>query len=322
MNTALAPTHMAPWDLQETNERRFSRKHISTYIDTAIRENPDSEAKVHEGVARLHEWRAYWAAPWTDQCTTEKYWSIKNTRLSQLDQLDIEQLVRTIYTQIAYCQAEELYVSVTAQLAMALGFSDRRDSIITVAEIVAVLSQTDAFDLRKASEEASVMVISLLVLPTNLLDAIARSVYMPPMVCTPPDVESNFESPHLTFNDCLILGKGNSHAGDICLDVINIQNKVVFRLDTDFLSTVEELPTYELDTLEKYKAWHAFKCQSYELYDLMAHQGNEFHLLNKYDKRGRLYCQGYHITTQGSPMKKAMLELHKQELIQGVPTHD
>lgn len=319
MQAAATITHMLPHDLQETNERRFSKKHINGYIDQAIRENPASEAKVIHGIELLQGWLKYWAAPWTDQCSTEKYHASKNARLAQLADLDIDQLVRAIFVNIAYHQREELYVSVTAQLAAVLGFSDRRDSIMTIAEIVAVLSLTGAYAILKAGAEASLMVSNRLVLPIALLDAMARSQYQPPMVCTPLEVKSNYESPHLTYNDCLVLGKGNGHTGDLCLDVINIQNQVTLKLDTDFLSTVEELPTYELDTLEKYQAWHTFKVQSYEIYDLIAKQGNEFHLTNKWDKRGRMYAQGYHITTQGSSFKKAMIELHHEELVQGVP---
>jgi DNA-directed RNA polymerase len=44
-----------------------------------------------------------------------------------------------------------------------------------------------------------------------------------------------------------------------------------------------------------------------------------FHLTHKVDKRGRIYSQGYHVNTQGAAFKKAMIELAKEELIEGVP---
>jgi len=35
--------------------------------------------------------------------------------------------------------------------------------------------------------------------------------------------------------------------------------------------------------------------------------------------RGRLYSQGYQITTQGTGFKKAAIEFSTQELVEGVP---
>jgi hypothetical protein len=163
------------------------------------------------------------------------------------------------------------------------------------------------------------MVQSKIPLPKELVDAAVRSKYVLPMVVEPEGITSNFESPYLTFNECQILGKGNSHAGDICLDVINTQNKVPLKLDLDFLSQVEEEPTFELDSTEKFQLWSQFKQESYESYYLLAKQGNKFWLTNKVDKRGRLYAQGYHITSQGSSFKKSSIELWEEEQVTGVP---
>ena len=51
----------------------------------------------------------------------------------------------------------------------------------------------------------------------------------------------------------------------------------------------------------------------------MVSQGNRFYLTHKVDKRGRIYAQGYHITTQGTAFKKAMIELAEPEFIEGAP---
>jgi hypothetical protein len=299
---------MAPYDLQETNERRFARKHINGYIDQSIRNNPENEAKVHAGVALLQKWMA------------QSYYASKNARIAQLASFDLEQLVRDIYVGCAYCQAPTLYVSITAQLASKLGFDDHADSIRTVAEVVAVLSSADAFDIGKASLYASLKLVNQLVFPQTLYQAIARSMYLPPLVCEPQEITNNFESPYLTFNECQILGKGNGHDQDICLDVINTQNRIPLRLDLEFLSTVEEEPSYALDTLEKLRDWDTFKMHSYAVYEMLAKQGNQFWLTNKPDKRGRLYSQGYHVNSQGTSFKKAGIELYDEEIVEGVPT--
>lgn len=302
------PTHMSLHDMQETNERRFARKHINTYLDKEIRENLESEGKVYQGVALLNIWR------------NRSYFPSKDARLVQLANFDIEQLVRDIFIGIAYYRHPELFVSVTAQLAFKLGFDDHADSIKTVAEMVAVLSETDAFDIIKPSKYASLMVVNRLTFSEQLHEAMSRSMFIPPMVCEPLEIRNNFESPYLTFNECQILRASNAHSEDICLDVINTQNKVPLKLALDFLSTEEEQPTYELDTLDKIQDWKIFKQHSYGIYHLIAKQGNRFWITNKVDKRLRLYAYGYHINTQGTPFKKAVVELYNEEIVEGVPT--
>jgi hypothetical protein len=164
------------------------------------------------------------------------------------------------------------------------------------------------------------MVVSRIPLPDTLIEFIENSQYLPPMLCEPLELVHNHSSGYLTHNDSLILGSGNHHDGDICLDVLNTINKVAFKLDLDFLSKVEEEPTFDLDSQDKIDQWMRFKKQSYYFYSLMAQQGNRFYFNNKPDKRGRTYACGYHINPQGAAFKKAQLELYREELVQGVPS--
>lgn len=302
-----APTLMLPRDIQLSNEMRYSRKHIDRYVAKEIRENPETEAKVHDGVQRLTHWMS------------QSYYPSKDARIAQLHGLNLEELVRQIFVQVAYCQVPELFTSVSAQLAARLKFSEKGDGITTIAEILAVLCLTDAFDIVKAERGSSLMVQSRIPLSERLIQYVVDSRYLPPMVCEPKRLTHNMESAYLTHNDCLILGKGNSHDEDICLDVINIQNRIPLKLDTDFLSTFEEEPTFTFKSQEQVEQWDKHKRQSYELYSLITKQGNCFYLTQKVDKRGRLYAQGYHITTQGSSFKKASVELANEELVEGVP---
>ena len=322
MPTANVTGKMTPVDLQRSNEYYYAQKHINKYALKEIQSNPQTIAKRDLGVKLLEDWIEHWKAPFTTQCTTEAYYLKKNLRLKLIEALDLKELVTDIFAHIALiAHTPELFVSCTAQLAAKLGFDEKRDAIQTVAEIISVLSNTDAFDLTKEQSNSSVMVLSNIVLSPALKDAIERSQFMPPMVCTPPEVKHNYDSPMLTYNECQILGKQNGHSGDICLDVINKQNEVPLQLDTHFLSTVEEEPTFEIDSLEKSNNWMTFKKQSHEMYKLLVRQGNQFYLTNKVDKRGRLYSSGYHINTQGSAYKKAMIELANEEVVQGVPSH-
>jgi len=301
-------SHMLPHDIQLTNEYTYSRKFIDQYIDKEIRENPAMELKVIEGVRLLEDW--------TNQTFSYKS---KNDRVAQLLGIDLEQLVRSLFIGVAYCQTPELFTSVTAQLAGRLKFDDKRDSILTVAELMAVLCLTDAFDIIKGERSDSLVIQSRIPLSLKLLTYVNQSGYLPPMVCEPLEVVNNHDSGYLTHSDCLILGQNNDHSHDICIDVINTQNKIPLKLNLEFLSTVEERPKKPLDTVEKLHQWGVFKADSYSRYLLIAGQGNRFWLTNKVDTRGRLYAAAYHISTQGSAFKKATIEFADEEIVTGVP---
>lgn len=292
---------------QEKIEQTFNRKHIDKKIREAIESNPLMVAKIEEGVSLVQ-----------DYCS-KTYYASKNARVAQVAKLDHTELITNIFVGIAYFPVHTLFTSVTAQLASRLGFDDKREAIMTVAELLAILCDTDAFDIVKADRLASLHVISRIPLEKELVEFIINSAYLPPMVCEPIELKSNYCSGYLSHKDSVILGPGNHHEGDVCLDVLNTMNRVALKLDTEFLCTLDEMPNHELDTAEKRDQWAAFKVQSLRFYKIMVDNGNEFYLTHKVDKRGRAYSQGYHITTQGSPYKKAMLELANEELVDGAP---
>jgi hypothetical protein len=294
--------------LQEMIEQRYNRKHIDAKIKKAIEQNPDTLSRVAHGVSLVENYMA------------GEYYASKMRRIEQLKQLDVQDLVMDIFIGVAYYLKPELFTSASAQIASRLKFSDKVEAITTVAELLAVLCLTDAFDIDKPDKLASLMIMSRIELPEKVVEFIENSQYLPPMVCSPLELTHNYSSGYLTHNDSLILGTGNHHDGDICLDVLNLMNSVALRLDTEFLSKVEEEPTFELDDQDKEDLWAEFKKQSYKFYELMVQCGNKFYLTHKVDKRGRIYASGYHITTQGTAFKKAMIELANEELVTGVPT--
>lgn len=294
--------------MQGRHECWYNRRHIDAKIRKAITCNPVMQEKMSQGYDLLSKWLA------------GSYYDSKMKRLAALKYVDLDELILDILVGLAYFRRQELFSSVAAILAHRLNFSDRVEAVTTVAEILAVLCQTDAFDIVKADKMASLMLVSRIPLPMELIAFMEGSEILPPMICKPLKLTHNYSSGYLTHNDSLILGSGNHHNGDICLDALNIMNSVALKLDKQFLSAIEEMPTFELDTPEKRDNWTRFKTQSYAFYALLARTGAPLYLTYKVDKRGRAYAMGYHINTQGSPFKKASLELHQEELVEGVPT--
>ena len=330
----MSDTHMNVMQ-QESIESRYNRKHIDGYIRDALTNNPQTQEKIELGVKMINDW------------LNQSYYASKDLRLAQLKKMDISMLIYEIFVSIAYCLKPELFTSVTSRIASKLGFSDRREGILTMAEMIAVLCNTDAFDINKASTYSSLMLVSRLPLPEELIKFIEQSEYLPPMVCVPLELTHNFSSGYLSHTDSVILSRGgnaNHHKGNVCLDVLNKVNQVALTLDVDFLRTVEEESTIDdpanveklrmsvtkdgrlrtedevQETLrQQHVNWNNFKSKSAQIYMLMYETGNQFYLTHKVDKRGRIYAQGYHINTQGSSYKKASIELAKKEVVEGVP---
>ena len=297
--------HMLPRDMQLANEHSFSRKHIDGYILDAL-QTGDMQKAISHGVSLLEEWQ------------NQSYYTSKDKRLDQLGDLDLHELVTKIMQGIAYVQKPELFTSVSAQLASRLQFSDKPEAIATMAEMLAVLCETDMFDIIKESRQASLMIESRIPLSQELLQFIDNTTFQLPMVCSPEYVDHNRKSGYLSYNDSLILGSGNHHEGDLCLDVINLQNNIPLKLNIEFLKEQEMLPNFKIVTPEQREQWEAFKHASHRIWLLIYNQGNKFYLTNKVDKRGRLYSVGYHINTQGNQFQKAMVELADEEIVEGV----
>lgn len=299
---------MLPEDLQRANECRYARQHVDKYLRDYILADEVIEPLIEKGVTLLEEW-----------VNTDFSYESKNVRVSALKAMDLKEIVLDLVIASAHCRGPEMFTSFTAQVAGQLGFDDKLDSIKTVAEITAVLCETDLFDLIKNNRFDSWKIVSNIELEPRLEEFIKNCTYLPPLVVKPKELTHNRDTPYLTIGpESRILNKG-LHNEDICLDVINRKNAVALSLNTRFLCLVEETSNSPLDSPEKLLMWNNMKVQSYEFYTLMTAQGNKFYLDHKADKRGRLYACGYHISTQGSPIKKAMIELHKQDVVTGVP---
>ena len=153
---------------------------------------------------------------------------------------------------------------------------------------------------------------------------IDRFQYPLPMVVPPQMVNDNHDTGYFTSRNSLILRK-NHHDGDICLDHINRVNAVRFKIDHDTARMVKnrwrnlDRPKQgetKLDFDKRVKAFEKYDRTAKDVITKILEHGNEFYLTHKYDKRGRVYCQGYHVNYQGAPWNKAVIELADKELVE------
>lgn len=299
---------MRTYDMQLANEYRFARAHIDKYMRDYVRNDVDVQPLLAQGAELLAEYM-----------NKEYSYASKNARIASIRHMDIDELVFEIVVASAYCQFEEMLSSFCAKLAGLLKFSDKVDSIQTVSEMVAVLWDTGLFDLIKNDKFDSWHIQSNIELSHELEQYVINCSYLPPMVHKPEPLENNRSTPYHTIGaDSVILNKGH-HEGDVCLDVLDRMNMTALSLNIQFLCRVEEEPNADMSAPEKQANWLSMKVQSHEHYKLMVMQGNRFYLGHKVDRRGRGYAQGYHISTQGSPYKKAMIDFADKEVITGCP---
>jgi hypothetical protein len=153
----------------------------------------------------------------------------------------------------------------------------------------------------------------------DVQEELDRFQYPLPFVVVPNTLENNNDLGYYTTTGSVILKK-NHHEGDVCLDHLNHCNSVPFSIDHRVVSMVKN----QWRNLDKPKTGEskddfAKRVRAFEKYDRTAHDvmallPEQFHLSHRPDKRGRTYCQGYHVSYQGSAWNKAVIEFAEKEV--------
>lgn len=145
-----------------------------------------------------------------------------------------------------------------------------------------------------------------------------------PMVVEPREVKTNRDTGYVLNRGSIILKK-NHHSGDVCLDHINRQNRIKLTIDRDTATMVKntwrnldkpkEGESRE-DFEKRVRAFEKYDRTCKDVHDKLAEAGDHFYLTHKYDKRGRIYCQGYHVSYMGAPWNKAVIQLADKEIVE------
>ena len=145
-----------------------------------------------------------------------------------------------------------------------------------------------------------------------------------PMVVEPRELKDNHDTGYYTSRNSVIL-KDNHHDNDVCLDHLNHMNRIKLTLNNDVAAFIEnswrnlDKPKPGEDRKDFDRRKKAFEKYDATARDVMSHleiAGGEFYLTHKYDKRGRVYCQGYHVSYQGNTWNKACIQFAHEELVE------
>lgn len=149
-----------------------------------------------------------------------------------------------------------------------------------------------------------------------------RFQYPLPMVIEPKEVRTNKESGYMLTDGSVILKK-NFHNDDVCLDHINRANKVRLTINQNTATLIKNKwrnldKTREGESREEFlkrkKAFEKHDRVAKDVMSILTARTDVFYLTHKYDKRGRVYCQGHHVTYQGTPWNKAVIEFADKEV--------
>lgn len=293
---------------QREIEWKYSKKQIRKALVTEIQSCPELALKVTDCVTLIQGYAA------------QKYYDSKSKRIAEFmaRKTDLTEVVYDIFYVVVPKRLPELFTSVVGEVASILGLANKGDSAKVAAELLAVMSEADVWDIWKEGKYESMQIASNYELSEELRKYMLQAQYLPPMVCAPRQVKNNYDSGYLTKRESMILGKGNFHNGDICLDSINKFNQIPLTLNVPLLTKLDETPKKDFKDAKQREQWLKFVKDSYDVYRELYHQGNHFYLTHRVDKRGRTYAQGYHVSTQGNSFRKAMLQFAEPEMVEGV----
>ena len=136
--------------------------------------------------------------------------------------------------------------------------------------------------------------------------------YPLPMLVPPRSLEGNKDSGYYTHSSSVIL-RGNHHDNDVCLDHLNRMNSIALSINPNAFTYVNKWK--KMDKEQTRKAFVHFNVATQQVMHFMVEANNHFYLTHKYDKRGRTYACGYHISTQGNDYQKSCIEFAHKELV-------
>lgn len=302
-------------EIQLAIEYEFSTKHTKELIHKAIGDSDVLQNIIQQSMDLIDKW------------SKQAYWPAKEIRIkSFLATNNVESIINAIVASVVPLTRPVDFTAVVGPLANKFKLVDYTTQtedyvgkVQTISEIVGLLCQTDLYDINSAaySESGHLSIQSNYHLPPELQEHLSHLMYLPPMLVPPKIMRKNTDCGYLLDSDKnrgVVLKVHNQHNLPLALDAINIFNSTAFSLDR-YVLTLEERPNKPLDTPQKAVQFHSQVEKSKRVYDLLVNTGNKFYFNHKCDKRGRINVSGYHVNLQSYEYKKALINLHKQEII-------
>ena len=236
-------------------------------------------------------------------------------------EMDIEELFYAIYAVVIPNVRVTLQQAVGAVIGRFSSIhlvSRRLKAVEILLEAIPLLE----VEITKGAEYAYVS--SMVELDESEIAIVTRQNKALPSVIPMMKVKSNSSIGYRTFTKSIIMG-GKHHSKEVVLEHINRCNNVAFALEPrmfklftpafDPTPKVTKRGTIEtkLEVEQRKLAWDLlYQSMPSKLTKLI---NTPFYFAHRYDCRGRTYVEGYELNYQGDSFQKAIIELHKKELI-------
>lgn len=288
-------------------EDLFSKKEVTKQIKKRLEKYTELQADIDLAVSELYSYYMYESMFW--------YESKRNNWDTLFGELSAAEIVQEMFILVTLMKYSNIQAVVGPMVSLMQGKLTVPESVKTFSEILVQLAiKTDLWTVYEPSvtSENVIMVEANYVFDEEIKQYLANIKYLPPMLVRPKMVNCNYDYDYFNTPSSKILGPANHHNDPIALDVLNIMNGIPLKLDMFMVKYVEQ-PNKELDTVEKVEQFNRMAKASNEVYKQIISMGGRFFLTHKYDKRGRLYSQGYHINIQSTDYKKSLISLAKAE---------
>lgn len=295
---------------QIENEEKYSRRNIQKWIKDVIMQ----EETLVYAMAMAHQT--------ITEYMLEDYYPTKVTRYRTFNEYnDLEPIMLEVMIEVLKApNGTIIFQQIAGRVAQFVNNMDYIDAIKTVSDIMGLMCHADLFDVIQPAlaDEGVLTIQSKLSLDEAMLQKIANTKYLPPMLVPPSDVSSNKGNQYLTFKTSLVKKSYNFHNDYLAYDVINILQSYELSLDEFVVHQEIESSKTELDTQEKKDNFNRMVLASKATYLEILDAGNKFYEPWSYDKRGRSYMDGYHINYQSSQYKKALININPLKVSQCV----
>jgi len=289
--------------IEDTQQRANIREKIKTAIyqslDTGLK---DIYSNMREAIAKY---------------LSGSYYQSKELRLDLIRHLYTADIASEILMVVTPLNGVTSIQNIAARLATWLELDDVFTGVRTAAELLAVCRHAGLYEMRAASEgNTKYMSIEPLgSLDKGTLEFIEKTMYPAPMITKPKDWHTNNDGGYISTRSSVLLGRQTHHDEYQALDALNIAQSIAWELDVATLQE-QEMSKKPFDTPEQLTAFQRMADTSRSVCRDLYRLGNKFYLVCKYDFRGRVYTQGYHVNHQSTAYKKAVLNFAKHEVIQ------
>jgi hypothetical protein len=188
-----------------------------------------------------------------------------------------------------------------------------------VADKLLIMVELDYFDFNEDLDRFTVIYD----LSDDVKEMLDKFQFPLPMVIRPDPVKDNFDTGYLTNKGLLVLnGSDYFKDVDICLDHLNRANRVALAMEFDvinsdqgkFVKPVRAVGEDFDEYKKRVKQAEVFYSTSISVMEQISELSDEIYLTHKYDRRGRVYASGYHVSTQGDDYRKSILVLANKEI--------